>query len=851
MDTKTRINELGEQLEMSESECKKIKTQLGLMKLLYNQGIPSELIETQSDYCFDNEELIFPITREDYLENGKNSPSKDYREFLNQQNLHFRQFENEINRWNLKIDETIAESERTNSRKSLRTSLSQELETKNVKIAKEEKINSDGELNSLRKISGDWNYDRKTCSLSTRTVGTDIKEILKNNEESTEKFEITEKIVNQTVENETSDERKMKIEIKIKDESKIVNGIKEENKTNFLGEEIQVINKNKENILKENSPIARIKNPKINTEENEKVNEGNKIPTDETSINSELFDETNFNENNLLRNELYLNFCQSIDGSENRDNGKLYKRNSKKTNSNNNNIRKFERKAQKNRNCQKSIMINNRKLSEKINESAVTIAIGNKKKKEKLRSFNSKSTIATKFESNNLVSGVKKERKRRKEKFSKNVRSSSVKNSKGKIEENFNDLVEIYHNMALKTGSMSVVSSKHSRMNPHFNEESIHEISPRNMKKFSITDQKVKIPSKEKLLPIVDVVTKEKLTCDDGSRTENVLGENEVKYLHSYPGNKFNDPILMRNYEQPTVASKLKRVPRSYYNRFNFRNIPFTVGTSITPSHNLGLNIQQVLSIMKSKQARPQGVSSMLIRKMSLGNRPNSSNEVSGQLGLNFVNLPLKKNSTLNCKTSKISSSNKMPNSLHQNFNRNICETLFEDKEMELNVEENNRIKSEANNEKGNREVLIKLHDQFEEMNSKYEKLQEKSEKCKDKTLAKEIEKLEVDLVEKEEEINAVIGLYKEVMSLKKQMKRMSEKNSFVCMSSDLSNQNPIINYAHNPMIRAYLSPKLQGKKNRLNNFVNYQREPSTGTRLTGLLRQIQMFQWQLKQASL
>lgn len=93
---------------MSESECKKIKTQLGLMKMLYNQGIPSELIETQSDYCFDNGELIFPITREDYLENkGENSESKDFREFLNQQDLHFRKFENEINRWNLKINETI------------------------------------------------------------------------------------------------------------------------------------------------------------------------------------------------------------------------------------------------------------------------------------------------------------------------------------------------------------------------------------------------------------------------------------------------------------------------------------------------------------------------------------------------------------------------------------------------------------------------------------------------------------------------------------------------------------------------------------------------------------------------
>lgn len=50
-----------------------------------------------------------------------------------------------------------------------------------------------------------------------------------------------------------------------------------------------------------------------------------------------------------------------------------------------------------------------------------------------------------------------------------------------------------------------------------------------------------------------------------------------------------------RSYEMPTLASKLKRTNhRSYFNRFNFRNIPFVVGTSVTPSHNLGLNIQQV-----------------------------------------------------------------------------------------------------------------------------------------------------------------------------------------------------------------------------------------------------------------
>lgn len=58
--------------------------------------------------------------------------------------------------------------------------------------------------------------------------------------------------------------------------------------------------------------------------------------------------------------------------------------------------------------------------------------------------------------------------------------------------------------------------------------------------------------------------------------------------------NKCNDPMFAPNYEMPTLASRLKRSNRSYFSRLNFQNIPFVVGTSITPSHNLGLNIQQV-----------------------------------------------------------------------------------------------------------------------------------------------------------------------------------------------------------------------------------------------------------------
>lgn len=69
---------------------------------------------------------------------------------------------------------------------------------------------------------------------------------------------------------------------------------------------------------------------------------------------------------------------------------------------------------------------------------------------------------------------------------------------------------------------------------------------------------------------------------------------NSHQYEHSILQPSYCDPLITHNYEMPTLASKLKRANRSYFSRFNFRNIPFVVGTSVTPSHNLGLNIQQV-----------------------------------------------------------------------------------------------------------------------------------------------------------------------------------------------------------------------------------------------------------------
>ncbi|XP_046980021.1 uncharacterized protein LOC124545200 isoform X1 [Schistocerca americana] len=54
-----------------------------------------------------------------------------------------------------------------------------------------------------------------------------------------------------------------------------------------------------------------------------------------------------------------------------------------------------------------------------------------------------------------------------------------------------------------------------------------------------------------------------------------------------------------KNFQLPTLSSQSKHICSGSLQKFDFHTIPFVVGTSITPSHNLGLNIQQTLSIMK------------------------------------------------------------------------------------------------------------------------------------------------------------------------------------------------------------------------------------------------------------
>lgn len=404
---------------------------------------------------------------------------------------------------------------------------------------------------------------------------------------------------------------------------------------------------------------------------------------------------------------------------------------------------------------------------------------------------------------------------------------------------------------------------------------------------------------------------------------------NSHQCQHAIIQASYCNPIITHNYEMPTLASKLKRANRSYFSRFNFRNIPFVVGTSVTPSHNLGLNIQQVLSIMKTRQTATTGITPLLIRKISRGMKPASilieqindqqsklshmNSQMNSQMnahiqkenlfmgkgehllenenmflkGVSNVNLNVNIKSSLeqyqniqqkingdinkyeNLHKKKDTKSENQLNTLnttqilhatdnkmlklfasHQNVNSKMENPEIQSKIYQGSIcdkhNSNTTIVNHSQDSKGIQEVLINLHDQFEEMNTRYERLQTKAKKYSDKELEEEILHLEKELSIKEAEINAVVNLYKEVMALKHQMRLLQKKNSYVCISTEIPLGSDKL-YTTVP----FTSTKSNGSSfqhkslhKRGNSIIA--REP-TSLRLAGLLRQIQTFQKQLK----
>ncbi|XP_023245279.1 uncharacterized protein LOC106640769 [Copidosoma floridanum] len=472
------------------------------------------------------------------------------------------------------------------------------------------------------------------------------------------------------------------------------------------------------------------------------------------------------------------------------------------------------------------------------------------------------------------------------------------------------DFIEIFNNSrALKSGSLSAVSSRPSKI------EASHQVSYLSEEiAQTIGDARNNWRNKKLFAPAednatVDVEFRGKNVDNPGKSSNDRYQVNEEgprqslsQVYSAVANNHLVAPHQTPHYETPTYVSDKKRVPKPLYQRFSIRSIPFVVGTSLSPSHNLGLNIQQVLGVIKMKQPAVPGISPVLIRKVSKGMSPvsrlfeeinsefarscrdfNFHDSTTGYYDQRTSNLGLGRDiSSYSCGHLQSPMANQMG---FKQSNNVTCEPLYEeDEELHSSNSETcvghnghkeqiaasdagklmdnlqqqrnrslrhpSRVQSVGDhsfsrnnyprNNKEMMEVLNRFHDQFQKMITQQEKLKEQLEKRKDKSVLKEVFELEEALRAKEKEIKAVVDLYKEVISLKQQMKLLHERNSFVCIARP---EDSLFHQTTGTMrARAHTALPFEGSG------LFCEATPHS-LQLTGLLRQIQAFHRQLSLA--
>ncbi|XP_072390852.1 uncharacterized protein [Diabrotica undecimpunctata] len=410
----------------------------------------------------------------------------------------------------------------------------------------------------------------------------------------------------------------------------------------------------------------------------------------------------------------------------------------------------------------------------------------------------------------------------------------------------------------------------------------------------------------------------QEVSCHTRRLCHNVVPGNYYHHLGS------RSESYQKSYEFPTIASRMKQVAKSYLNTFSFKsmvskiiggkmeddkipmstkNIPFCAAISTSPSHNIGINIQQVMNILKNRQPI-NGISPTLAHNIGLAaERYNSKNLSTLVSTINSNTCYVKPQQ---CPLSKC----KLNYQYLQNLARTIPEETVEEAEgddqtdvktviitgpsgdMEIKTKNVpqwtaeksnhvctclpndgpdinyvcNRVNKKSENlshsqasicqkpqhrtnkctskkekrphsvqpvtstcdsafegkEKNLKLVLTHLHDEFEALNKHYEDLSEKATSNKDPEIIKQLESLEAELTKKEEEINMVMTLCKEVMALKQQIKNLKQHNSQSTFPQERQDG---------------------GTSSNFNDFKN----PQAAFHLTKLLKQIQTYQKKYK----
>ncbi|KAK6635352.1 hypothetical protein RUM44_000603 [Polyplax serrata] len=238
----------------------------------------------------------------------------------------------------------------------------------------------------------------------------------------------------------------------------------------------------------------------------------------------------------------------------------------------------------------------------------------------------------------------------------------------------------------------------------------------------------------------------------------------------------FYEPL--KSYCQPTISSKRKQVDRDLYSSFNninIRSIPFIAAKSTTPSHNIGVNIQQVLSIIKKRHVSNENSTALA------NDSCNDIKLMSMFGGKKMIQSEVEHTSEVGTTTVGSSETKKRPEGLRSNLSHWISNSdVVREKQSsakEKNSQGNQNLDWSLKVDKL-KKVLVFLHEDFTSLSQKYKRLQKKLKKRNiSKTDAKgELADIEKDLEKKEEEITVVIGLYKEVLNLREDMKKLQNR---------------------------------------------------------------------------
>ncbi|EEB15320.1 asparagine-rich protein, putative [Pediculus humanus corporis] len=308
----------------------------------------------------------------------------------------------------------------------------------------------------------------------------------------------------------------------------------------------------------------------------------------------------------------------------------------------------------------------------------------------------------------------------------------------------------------------------------------------------------------------------------------NDVNENDVKNVTGKENlirieNSLFEPV--KSYCQPTISSKRKQVGRDVYsniNNINVRNIPFIAAKSTTPSHNIGVNIQQVLSIIKKRHVNidnaaltyENGINDVRLPGV-VNSKRNTTTTNNNNINNNDIE-PISEMSTTMTGSSESKKQSLGPSRSSMSHWKSVNDFT---KEKQINNNDKDKNMDDNNNNNNNiceqewtfkvdklKKVLVFLHEDFTSLSQNISKADAKGE----------LADIEKELEKKEEEITVVISLYKEVLNVRDDFKKLQDKYNLLTYGKPLF---------------------LDGLK----------QTNSAHTQMTTLLRKIQSFQERLK----